>query len=286
MAGIKEIRDKIQSIKSTQKITRVMEMVAASKMRKAQDRMKASKPYTQRIRDMIAHLLKGCMECEHTYLIERKVKRAGYIVIATDRGLCGGLNVLMFKRLLSEMEVCQNRKVKIDVCTFGKKAEVFFKRLNSDVVASISNLGDRPLAAAVIGPVKVMLDAYEQKKIDKIFLVYNEFKNTMTQIPRIDLLLPVINLQPSDEDEHCEYINESIPGELLNSLLKKYIESLVYQGVVENVACEQAARMVAMKSATDNAGELIDEFQLMYNKARQATITKELSEIVAGAEAV
>ncbi|MCL6414223.1 F0F1 ATP synthase subunit gamma [Aestuariirhabdus sp. Z084] len=286
MAVGKEIRTQIGSIKNTQKITSAMEMVAASKMRKAQNRMEASRPYAKRIREVVGHVANSSPEYQHAYMDERDVKRVGYIIVSTDRGLCGGLNINMFKHAIKSMQSWSEQKVDVDICVVGKKAGAFFRHFGGNVVAAISDLGDQPNIADLIGAVKVMLDAYDEGKIDRLFLVYNDFVNTMTQRPVDEQLLPL----PAAEDEslkhHWDYIYEPDAKELLDGLLVRYIESQVYQAVVENGACEQAARMVAMKSATDNAGELIDELQLVYNKARQAAITQEISEIVSGAAAV
>lgn len=286
MASGKEIRTKIRSIQSTQKITRAMEMVAASKMRKAQDRMAASRPYAEKMRKVIGHLAMAHPEYKHPFMIEREAKRVGYIVVSTDRGLCGGLNVNTFKAMILDMKQWRASSTEMDVCTIGTKAASFFRRLGGNVVAGTSHLGDAPAIADLIGSVKVMLDEYYGGKIDRLFLVYNQFVNTMTQKPTVEQLLPIV---PNEDDRlkhHWDYIYEPESQEVLDALLMRYVESLVYQGVVENTACEQAARMVAMKSASDNAGNLIDELQLAYNKARQAAITQELSEIVAGAAAV
>lgn len=287
MSGAKEIRTKIKSIKNTQKITRAMELVAASKMRKAQERMRASRPYAERIRAVISNLASGRLEYQHPYLIERAPKRVGFMVITTDRGLCGGLNANLFRATVQAMRSWDEKNVPIDICAIGRKAESFFRRMGGNVVASISQLGDKPGINDVIGTVKVMLDAYDLAEIDRLYLVYNDFVNTMSQRPRVDLLLPIIDTEPLKPNQYTwDYIYEPDAKELLDALLVRYVESLVYQGIVENGASEQAARMVAMKSASDNAGELIEDLQLMYNKARQAAITRELSEIVAGAQAV
>jgi F-type H+-transporting ATPase subunit gamma len=286
MAVGKEIRNQIKSIKNTQKITSAMEMVAASKMRKAQEAMLLGKPYATNIRNVVSHLANANPEYKNEYMVERPVKRVGFIVIASDRGLCGGLNVNVFKAMVGSMKSWHEQGAPADICTIGAKATSFFNNYGGNVVAAVRNIGERPTVADVIGSVKVMLDNYLTQKIDRLFLVSNEFVNTMTQKPTVEQLLP---LQPSDEKElkhHWDYIYEPAPKELLDGLLTRYIESLVYQAVVENNACEQAARMVAMKSATDNAGDIIKELQLVYNKARQAAITQELSEIVAGAAAV
>lgn len=287
MAGAKEIRSKIKSIQGTQKITRAMEMVAASKMRKAQERMQASRPYAKRIRTVISHLATGRLEYKHPYLIAREAKHVGIIVISTDRGLCGGLNTNMFKTTVQAMRGWHEQQIPIDICTIGKKSESFFRRLGGNIVASLSNLKDKPSIMDVIGTVRIMLDEYNAEKLDRIYLIYNEFVNTMTQKPKIEMILPITDTEEASNEKYSwDYIYEPEPKELLDALLVRYIESLVYQGVVENMACEQAARMVAMKNASENAAELIDDLRLIYNKARQATITRELSEIVAGAAAV
>ena len=287
MAGAKEIRTQIKSIGNTQKITKAMEMVAASKMRKAQDRMRSSRPYAEKIREVVSHMGKAHPEYKHPYLIERPASRVGLIIISTDRGLCGGLNINLFKAAIAEMKEWRGQKLDIDLAVIGTKAMGFFRRLGGKVVSENSHLGDTPKVEELIGSVKVMLDSYDEGRIDRLYLANNVFVNTMTQKPVIDQLLPVSG---DDQDEslrhHWDYIYEPDAKEVMDGLLMRYIESLVYQGLVENIACEMAARMVAMKAATDNAGNLIDELQLVYNKARQAAITQELSEIVAGAAAV
>lgn len=286
MAGAKEIRTQITSINSTKKITKAMEMVAASKMRKAQKRMENSRPYADKIRDVVGHVANANPEYRHTYMIEREIKRVGIIVVSSDRGLCGGLNTNVFKHTVQSMKKWNDKDIEIELCLIGSKAASFFRSFGGNVTAAIDQLGDKPSVADLIGGIKVMLDAYEKGSIDGLFLVYNRFVNTMTQKPINIQLLP---LKP-DEDvklkHHWDYIYEADAKELLDGLVVRYIESQVYQSVVENNACEQAARMVAMKSATDNAGDLIDELQLIYNKARQAAITQEISEIVSGASAV
>lgn len=286
MAVGKEIRNQIKSIKNTQKITSAMEMVAASKMRKAQEAMQLGKPYATNIRNVVSHIANANPEYRHDYMVERPVKRVGFIVISTDRGLCGGLNINLFKATVNAMKSFHDQGVSADICTIGAKGASFFNNFGGNVVASVRGIGEKPAVADVIGAVKVMLDAYQDHKIDRLFLVGNEFINTMTQKPVVQQLLP---LPPSDEKElkhHWDYIYEPDAKELLDGLLTRYIESLVYQAVVENNAAEQAARMIAMKNATDNAGDIIHELQLVYNKARQAAITQELSEIVGGAAAV
>jgi F-type H+-transporting ATPase subunit gamma len=287
MAGAKEIRTQIKSIKNTQKITKAMEMVAASKMRKAQDRMRASRPYAAKMRNVVAHMGKAHPEYKHPYLINRDAKRVGLIVISTDRGLCGGLNINLFKQAVRSMSEWNDQNLEIDLAVIGTKAMGYFKRLGGNVISENSQLGDSPGIDALIGSVKVMLDAYDEGRIDRLYLANNQFVNTMTQSPEVEQLLPVIG-DESDEQlkHHWDYIYEPDARNVMDQLLMRYIESLVYQGVVENIACEMAARMVAMKAASDNAGELIDGLQLVYNKARQAAITQELSEIVAGAAAV
>jgi len=286
MAVGKEVKTKIASIGSTQKITSAMEMVAASKMRRAQERMSLGKPYAQRIRDVVGHVANSVSEYRHPYLQQRDVARVGYILVSTDRGLCGGLNINLFKAAIKSMHGWSEDNVQVDICVIGNKAVSFFASVGGNVVASIKDVGDEPASEDLIGGIKVMLDAYDQGRIDKLYLVSNEFVNTMTRTPTVEQLLP---LAPSADDtlsHHWDYIYEPDAVALLDGMLVRYIESQVYQGVVENKACEQAARMLAMKNATENAGELIDELQLLYNKARQAAITQELSEIVSGAAAV
>ena len=288
MASGKEIRTQIGSIKNTQKITSAMEMVAASKMRKAQDRMAATRPYSDKIYNVIQHLAFAHPEYKHPYLQDREeTKRVGYIIVSSDRGLCGGLNNNLFKTVLTEIKDKSDKGLEVDVCTIGQKASNFFSRLPVNHAGQAVQLGDAPHPHELIGTVKVMLDAYNEGRIDSLYLVYNEFVNTMTQEDKVVRLLPAKPEKPSKElSHHWDYIYEPDAKEVLDNLLIRYIESLVYQGVVENIACEQASRMIAMKSATDNAGDLIDDLQLVYNKARQAAITQEISEIVAGAAAV
>lgn len=286
MAGGKEIKGKIGSIKNTQKITSAMEMVAASKMKKAQDRMAQSRPYAENMRKVISHIARGSLEYRHPYLEEREVKRVGYIVVSSDRGLCGGLNSNEFRAVAKDIKQWQEQDVKISFAAIGSKAMGFFARFGGDVQATAAGLGDEPSISDVIGPVKVMLDAFDAGELDRIYLVYNKFVNTMKQDPTIEQLLPL----PKSDDEalshRWDYIYEPDPKVLLDKILVRFVESQVYQGVVENIASEQASRMVAMKAATDNAGDIINDLQLAYNKARQAAITQEISEIVGGAEAV
>jgi F-type H+-transporting ATPase subunit gamma len=283
----KEIRTKIGSIKNTQKITRAMEMVAASKMRKTKDRMQATRPYSKKISQIIKHLAHANPEYKHPFLIKREVKRVGMIVITSDRGLCGGLNSNLFRKTLTQLKQWQADGVEVDVCAIGGKGASFFAHLDVNLVAQKTKLSETAHQSEIFGIVKVMLDAYDANTIDELYVVSNEFVNTMTQKPTIHKVLPVSadQLEP-DLSGHWDYLYEPDAKEVLDKLLTRYIESIVYQGLVENNACEQAARMVAMKSASDNAGNLIKELQLVYNKARQAAITQEISEIVAGAAAV
>ncbi len=286
MAGAKEIRGKISSIKNTQKITKAMEMVAASKMRRAQERMRAARPYADKIRRVIGHLRHANPDYKHPFLQERPSKSVGIIVISTDRGLAGSLNANLFKSAIASVRAAQANGEAVHLSLVGTKAVQFFRRLNMDIASSVTHLGDKPKIADLIGAIKVMLDAYREGRIDRLLLVHNVFVNTMSQKSETKQLLPVPDIPDADLQEMWDYIYEPSAAELLDGILMRYVESQVYQGAVENVACEMAARMVAMKSASDNAGKLIDELQLIYNKARQAAITKELSEIVGGAAAV
>lgn len=288
MSGAKEIRTKIASIKSTQKITSAMEMVAAAKMRKAQDRMEASRPYAEKMRQVIGHVAHANPEYKHAFMTPREVKKIGYIIVSSDRGLCGGLNTNLFRRLLKDIRALGEEGKEVSYCTIGNKALGFFRRVGGEVRAQATHLGDAPHIEDLVGTVKVMLDAYNNGEIDEIRLAYNEFVNTMTQKPTVHQLVPLAPTEDNSEEltHHWDYIYEPGARDVLDNLLVRYIESLAYQAVVENGACEQSARMVAMKSATDNAGDLIDELQLIYNKARQAAITQEISEIVGGAAAV
>lgn len=288
MAGAKEIRTKISSINKTRKITRAMEMVAASKMRKTQDRMRASKPYANKIYEVVQHIARANSEYRHPFMGERDIKRIGLIVVTTDRGLCGGLNANLLRETIRTIRSWKEQGKEVDVAVVGRKGHAFFKRVGGNILGSVEHLGDTPSVNDLVGIVKVMLDAYYCGTIDALHIVYNEFVNTMTQKPITTQLLP---LPKSEEDSktmghHWDYIYEPDAKDLLDQLLERFIELEVYQAVVENIACEQAAKMIAMKSATDNAGELIKEFQLAYNKARQAAITQELAEIVGGAAAL
>ncbi|MFT5481787.1 MAG: F-type H+-transporting ATPase subunit gamma [Halieaceae bacterium] len=286
MAVGKEIRTKIASIQSTQKITSAMEMVAASKMRKAQERMAVGKPYAQRMRAVVGHVANANPEYRHIYMIEREVKRVGYIIVSTDRGLCGGLNTNLFKATISSMKGWAEQGVEVDLCLIGAKGSAFFGSYGGNITAATRDIGEAPGVSAIIGGVKTMLDAFSDGTIDKLFLAGNEFVNTMTQTPMVEQILPLPAEDSKEMKHHWDYLYEPDAQELLEGLLNRYIESQVYQAVVENGACEQASRMLAMKSATDNAGDLIDDLQLVYNKARQSAITQELSEIVSGAAAI
>jgi F-type H+-transporting ATPase subunit gamma len=286
MAGGKEIKTKIASVQNTQKITAAMEMVAASKMRKAQDQMLATRPYAMRIMDVVSHIASSHTEYRHPFLIEREVKRAGIVAVATDRGLCGGLNTNMFKQALNLMGELDDKGIEIEVVTFGNKAQGFFKRIGAKIVATATHLGDTPEIGQIIGPVQALLKSFEEGNIDVIYLIGNEFVNTMTQKPSVAQLVPVKPAPDENYAHHWDYIYEPDAKEVLNQVLDRYIEAEVYQAIVENVACEMAARMLAMKNATDNAGAMIDELNLIYNRERQASITQEISEIVGGAAAV
>ncbi len=287
MAIGKEIKTQIASVKSTQKITSAMELVAASKMRKAQQRMAEGRPYADKILQVINHIANASPEYQHIYMEDREVKRVGYIVVSTDRGLCGGLNINVFRELTLNIKDWREQDVEMDFCAIGNKSLAFFNTFGGNVVAAVSHLGDEPALSKLIGAVKIMLDDFTSGNIDRLYLLHNRFVNTMTQKPTVAQLLP---LPAAEADEmirrHWDYIYEPDAQVLLDGLLMRFIESQIYQAVLENNACEQAARMIAMKSATDNAGEIIDNLELAYNKARQAAITQEISEIVGGAAAV
>ena len=286
MPGTKEIRAKIASVKSTQKITKAMQMVATSKMRRAQERMRLARPYAQKMLNVIGHLTEANPDYRHPFLIAREPKAVGIIVVATDRGLAGALNANVFRQTLHLMREWESRGATVGLCLIGTKGLNFFRRLGTPILASVTGLGDKPHVKDLIGTVKVMLDAYREGKLDRLFLVNAQFVNTMTQKPSVEQLLPIEAMDTEGLPEHWDYIYEPDAAAILDGLLMRYIESQVYRGAVENVASEMAARMVAMKAATDNAGKLINELQLIYNKARQAAITKEISEIVGGAAAV
>ena len=291
MASLKEIRAKVASIKSTQKITRAMQMVAASKMRRAQERMQLGRPYADSMRRVVSHLVKASPDYKHPYLVPRAVNRVGYIVVSSDRGLAGGLNINLFKKLMQHVKQQKSQSVETRFAVIGQKGVSFFKTFGGTVIAAETHYGDNPSFEQLSVPVQVMLDAYNRGEIDEIYLVYNKFVNAMTQNPSVQRLLPIAAESLVDEtmenrEYSWDYIYEPTTKELLDGLMGRYVESIVYQGVVENIASEQSARMVAMKAATDNAGNLINELQLVYNKLRQAAITREISEIVGGAAAV
>lgn len=288
MAGAKEIRTKIASVRNTQKITKAMEMVATSKMRKTQERMTASRPYSETIRKVISHIAKGSIGYKHPFLTEREIKKVGYLAVSTDRGLCGGLNINLFKTTLNEFKTWKDKDVSVELGLVGSKGVSFYQNLGLNVRSQVTGLGDNPEMERIVGMVNEMIEAYRNGEVDAVYVAYNRFENTMSQKPVIAQLLPL----PKLEDDELEtkgtwdYLYEPSPQVLLDSLLVRYLETQVYQAIVDNLASEQAARMVAMKAATDNAGTLIDELQLVYNKARQASITNELNEIVAGAAAI
>ena len=291
MASLKEIRAKVASIKSTQKITRAMQMVAASKMRRAQERMQLGRPYADSMRRVVSHLVKASPDYKHPYLVSRAVNRVGYIVVSSDRGLAGGLNINLFKKLMQHVKQQKSQSVETRFAVIGQKGVSFFKTFGGTVIAAETHYGDNPSFEQLSVPVQVMLDAYNRGEIDEIYLVYNKFVNAMTQNPSVQRLVPIAAESLVDEtmenrEYSWDYIYEPTTKELLDGLMGRYVESIVYQGVVENIASEQSARMVAMKAATDNAGNLINELQLVYNKLRQAAITREISEIVGGAAAV
>ena len=286
MAVGKEIKNKIGSVENTQKITSAMQMVAASKMRRTQERMRHGRPYAEKIRQVIGHLANSNPEYKHTYMTEREVKRVGYLVVSSDRGLCGGLNVNLFRMLLKEIGETHANGLETDLGLLGNKAESFFRSVGGNILSSVRDVGENPVLADLVGGIKVMLDAFEQGKIDKLFIISNEFVNTMTQQPVIRQLLP-LDAEPDDSYKHrWDYLYEPDAKELVEQLVTRFIESQVYQAVVENTACEQAAKIIAMKNATENAEKIIDELTLIYNNARQAAITQEIAEIVSGAAAV
>ncbi|MGN6729760.1 MAG: F0F1 ATP synthase subunit gamma [Rhodanobacteraceae bacterium] len=304
MAGAREIRSKIKSVANTRKVTRALEMVSASKIRRAQDLMRASRPYAKHMRRVIAHVAQATTDFRHPALREREVKRVGYIIVSTDRGLCGGLNANLFRKLLGEIREWEDKGVEVDVVAIGQKASAFFRRVKVNMAASVSHLGDRPKLEKLVGVIKVMNDAYMQGRVDRVYLCFNDFINTMSQRPRTDALLPlpavakqIAETVPDAEtpsaqtamvnrENGWDYIYEPEAEPVISHLLERYIEALVYHAVLENLASEHAARMVAMKSASDNATKAIDTLTLIYNKARQAAITQEISEIVGGAAAV
>ena len=286
MPGAKEIRTKIKSVKNTQKITRAMEKVAMSKMRKAQERMAHARPYAKLIRRTLGHLAQANLEYKHPFTIERDARRVAFLIVSSDRGLCGGLNMNVFRQTVRAVRDWKDKGVEVDVALIGNKAISFFKRVGGKVLATASHLGDKPTVDQLLGTIKVLADAYREGSVDRVYLVTNSFVNTMTQKPGVVQLLPIEPVKDEGLLSHWDYIYEPDSKELLDTVLQRYVESQVYQAVIENAACEQSARMVAMKSASDNAGKIINKLQLSYNKARQANITKELSEIVGGAAAV
>ena len=287
MAGGKEITGKIRSIENTKKVTSALEMVSASKIRKSQDLMNETRPYATMIRRVMGHLSKARPEYRHPFTIRREeVKKVGYIVVSTDRGLCGGLNINMFKLILADIAKWQEKGADISLVTLGKKASAFFGNVKVEIAAHTSHLGEKPQIEDLIGSIKVMLDAYREEKLDRVYILYNQFVNTMSQKPEIERLLPLPETDDSEVRDIWDYIYEPDAVTLLDTVLVRYIEADVYHAVLENLASEHAARMIAMKNATENAGELIDELTLVYNKARQAAITQEISEIVGGAAAV
>jgi F-type H+-transporting ATPase subunit gamma len=286
MANAKELRKQIGSIKNTQKITSAMEMVAASKMRKAQDRMSRGRPYSDHIREVIGHVANASPEYRHQYMVEREIKRVGYIVVTTDKGLCGGLNINLLKAIVKDIKTWVDQGIEVDLCLIGNKGAQFFRSYGGNVVAASNHVSENPSMVDLIGSIKVMLEAFDTGKVDKIILANNVFKNTMTQVPTLRQLVPLAALEDKSMAHRWDYIYEPDARELIEGLITRFLESQVYQAVVENVACEQAAKMIAMKSATDNAGDMVDELQLIMNNARQAAITQELSEIVSGAAAV
>ncbi|GAB5603937.1 F0F1 ATP synthase subunit gamma [Sideroxyarcus sp. TK5] len=287
MAGSKEIRTKIKSVENTRKITRAMEMVAAAKMRKAQDRMRAARPYAEKIRNVAAHLSRANPEYKHPFLVKREtVKNVGLIVVTSDKGLCGGLNTNLLRLAVNEMKSWEGEGKGLLVCPIGNKGFGFMNRIGAKVQSHLTGLGDTPHIEKLIGTVKAMLDAYVAGEIDAIYLSYNHFINTMKQEPRVEQLLPLTGEKMGTSEGNWDYIYEPDAKKVIDELLLRYIESLVYQAVVENMASEQSSRMVAMKAASDNAKSVISELKLVYNKARQAAITKEISEIVGGAAAL
>lgn len=284
--GSKEIRAQIASVKNTQKITKAMEMVAASKMRKAQARMTATRPYVEKVKRVISHVAGAHPEYKHPYTLERPVKRIGLIVVSSDRGLCGGLNTNLFRRTLKKLQAWKAENIQVELAVVGKKAHSFFKHYGGNIVASKSEMGDTPRIGDLVGTIKVLLDKFEDGHIDAVYIASNQFLSAMSQNPTIEQLVPIAKIEENKDAKYWDYLYEPEAKEALDTLMLRYVESSVFGAVVENVACEQSARMVAMKSASDNAGKMIKELQLAYNKARQAAITQELSEIVAGASAV
>ena len=286
MATTRQIQRRIRSVENTAKITKAMERVAASKMRRAKERMLSARPYAEKIKSVVTHMAQAHSEYKHPYLLDRAIKRVGYIIVSSDRGLCGGLNINVFRKVLAEMSEWNDKGVEIDISIIGSKALAFFKRFGANIVSESTHLGDAPLLEEIVGAIKVMMDNYMEGDIDRLYVVSNEFVNTMMQSPRSVQLIPAENIAEQERQHYWDYIYEPDAKEAVDQTMNRYIESLVYKAVAENSACEQSARMVAMKAATDNAGDLISDLKLIYNKARQTAITQELSEIVAGAAAV
>jgi F-type H+-transporting ATPase subunit gamma len=291
MAGTKEIRTKIKSVQNTRKITKAMEMVAASKMRRAQERMRNARPYTEKVRNIAVNLGKANPEYRPAYLIEREVKQVGVIVVTTDKGLCGGMNTNVLRALTNTMKEFDSKGVQLSCTPIGMKGFQFLNRIKAKIVSHVTQMGDTPHLEKLIGAIKVQLDAYENGEVDAVYLAYTKFINTMKQEPVIEKLLPLsgerLEQTTAESSEYgWDYLYEPDPQSVVDELLKRYVEALIYQAVAENMASEQSARMVAMKAASDNAKNVIGELQLVYNKTRQAAITKELSEIVGGAAAV
>jgi F-type H+-transporting ATPase subunit gamma len=287
MAAGKEIRGKIKSVENTKKITKAMEMVAASKMRKAQDRMRHARPYSDKVRNIAAHLAQANPEYTHPFLVQQDAaKRVGIIVVTTDKGLCGGLNTNVLRLMTNKVRELEGQGIQVEAVAIGNKGLGFLNRIGAKVVAQATQLGDTPHLDKLIGPVKVLLDAYQEGKLDAVYLFYTKFINTMKQEPMLDQLLPLPKLEADKGSHSWDYLYEPDAQTVIDELLVRYVEALIYQAVAENMASEQSARMVAMKAASDNAGNVISELKLVYNKTRQAAITKELSEIVAGAAAV
>jgi len=287
MAGAKEITGKIRSVENTKKVTSALEMVSASKIRKSQDMMNATRPYTRMIRRVMGHLSKANPEYRHPFTVRREeIRKVGFIIVSTDRGLCGGLNINLFKLVLGSIQEWQGKGAEVSLVTLGKKASAFFKNIKVEIAAHASDLGERPQIEDLIGSIKVMLDAYREGRVDLVYIVYNDFINTMSQRPMLEQMLPLPDTDDEEVRDIWDYIYEPDAETLLDTVLVRYIEADVYHAVLENLASEHAARMIAMKNATDNASDLIDELTLAYNKARQAAITQEISEIVGGAAAV
>jgi F-type H+-transporting ATPase subunit gamma len=287
MAGGREIKTKIKSVQNTRKVTNALGLVSAAKIRKAQERMKALRPYARMMRKIVGHIAKANTDYVHPFMADRSdVKRIGYIVLSTDRGLCGGLNSQLFRRILLDMRSWQEKGVEVDLVCVGSKAVSFFKRFNVNIVGSAVQLGEQPHVEQLVGVIKVMLDSFENSKLDRVYLCYNDFVNTMSQKPTVDQLLPLPESDSLDTQHSWDYLYEPDAPTVLDHVITRYIESLVYHAVLENLASEHAARMIAMNSASDNATKLIGSLNLIYNKARQAAITQEISEIVGGAAAV